>query len=52
MDPQPYRGYFLLTRKGSGSYPPGWWFKPLEVADKEFTATLFDYLRSKPNVDA
>jgi hypothetical protein len=41
LDPRPYKGYFLHVNKGKNA---GWYFKPVEVADPEFTATLRQYL--------
>lgn len=41
MDPRPYKGYFLHVNKGKNA---GWYFKPIEVADQDFAATLRRYL--------
>jgi hypothetical protein len=47
MNPAPYRGYFLYVKPGKLRAPAGWYFRPIEKADPEFTATLYEYLESK-----
>jgi hypothetical protein len=47
MDPAPYRGYLLLVNPGMGSMREGWYFKPVEVADSQWTEEFMTFLRSK-----
>lgn len=47
MDPFPYRGYFLYVKRPSRTIEAGWYFKPLEAADQEWTATLRELLGNK-----
>ena len=47
MNPAPYHGYFLYVKKGSRTIAPGWYFKKVETADREWTETFYDLIRSK-----
>lgn len=47
MDPRPYRGYLLFVNERSYPLAPGWYFKPIEVADPEWTRTFLEYVQSK-----
>lgn len=48
MDAAPYRGYFLFVKPRTiRNQPHGWYFRPIEKADEEFTATLREFLESK-----
>lgn len=47
LDPSPYRGYFLFVNRKGQTVKKGWYFEKVEAADEEFTATLYEYLRSK-----
>lgn len=47
MNPAPYKGYFLYVKPGRLSVPAGWYFRPIEKADEDFTASLREFLESK-----
>lgn len=52
MDPFPYRGYFLYVKRPTRLIDGGWYFRKVEVADTEFTETLYELLRSKSHAKA
>ena len=47
MSAAPYRGYLLFVKSGHKVMLPGWYFKPIAVADSEWTQAFREYLGSK-----